>query len=384
MDMKKVLSVMNGFNYSLSTNANAICLYKIIKADKGNFYVVITDIKPDFWVTFPENLQMIYYDFSAWKKTWKIKKIIKDLSDISLNIIDDWYYKNLFLISFPNLNLHLGVALKNRDPDIALFFYELDPFAYNKGYRSRKLFFLIRRFIEAKAFHEADKIFLTHELHHNYLKSQYRKFANKMVILAQPTIDNEQYEMLSFSKRQSDKIIFSYFGTINNTFRDPTEYLEEFCDALTSIDINYEIRFYGSDEKYLKDFLFTPKYNVKVFPFISQEDYLKILDETHFLLNISNKDLGNVMPSKLLEYIGTGLPLINFVDNSNNVTIKILKNYPLSLNFYSVNNQSFVSENVQNFVISNFEERLDWKIIEDFYSEFISDSVAKKINVFIK
>ncbi len=378
--MKKTIIICYGFNGNNSTNANAICVNEILKTIKNKQdFIIVTDINSTFnefeseinqfktcFIPLEKNSRKI--NFNDWKKKCinLIKKMLKEDN-----------IKQIITISFPFEILEIGLTIKREFPSIKWVIYELDPFLYNKLFKNYYLWFIRRLIREFIVFYYADVILLTHELYKQYQRGIYSYYRSKLVDIGIPLLKINSYSNDIVPKGEKKSAV--YIGNFYSKIRDP-EYMLQIFSELNGV---IELGIYGdlnNNIKYKK----LENSNISFFNRVSKDDIEVILENTNFLINIGNK-LDNQLPSKVLEYIGTGKPIIHFSSTEDDTCLKYLKKYPLALiiNEHEKTIVEHVNE-LLDFINRSGTQKVDSNLLKEIYGEDTVDKVCEKILIEIQ
>jgi len=205
---------------------------------------------------------------------------------------------------------------------------------------------------------------------------------NKNKIKALPyTLNQSVLDTYYDGAENNDGIIsIIYMGSFYKEIRNPEYFLRLFAD----LDIDFKLFLFSAGncedivEKYVR------KSNGKIISCgqIPKGELTIRLKKADFLVNIENK-LENSNPSKLLELISYGKPIIDFSFSES--YSEALINYPYKLN---VNMENDMLENIQiveGFIKNNTLKRVDLKLILEMYKNNLESTVNQLIlNVFKK
>jgi len=196
------------------------------------------------------------------------------------------------------------------------------------------------------------------------------------------SIDHKQ---LSVNAENSKKDIISilFYGTLYNDIRNP-EYaiilfskLREYCPE---IDLRFNI--YGNI--YGCEYLFE-KYNydwINYYGYYDREKLVSIIQESDVLLNIGNITEYQ-LPSKIIEYAATGLPIINIKYISSDSSERFLANYSSVMNLDSrLSIDKNILQKVAHFInnASRVETKDIAQIIQPYTLESISNQYLKLLD----
>lgn len=376
--MDRILIISYGYDREYSNNANAICLHEIVDNSlKNNEVIIITSTTKRNGFIKTEKKNTTYYVPTKNKKdgmlnfrNWEMD-IIKHIS----NNIDMQNISVLFTISFPFAVQEIGVKVKKMYPHLLWIVYELDPYAYNRILKHNKLMFIYRLMKQIKIFHMADKILLTHELYEQYSKNILSIYRDKFKDIGIPLM-----KICDVNKIRCDNNCnIAYVGSFYKGVRDPEYMLDILIRASSRID-GFKLNLYGPEIDSLPS-KYREQYGEKlaVHGRVSKDRVIAAMKEADILVNIGNT-VKNQLPSKILEYIGTGKPIINFYSISEDTSNKYLSRYPNALLIRKDNRK--VEKNVMRiveFINSQKGKKVEINLLKDLYQGDTLDAVSKRI-----
>ena len=188
------------------------------------------------------------------------------------------------------------------------------------------------------------------------------------LIVANPisNFDTDHFNSALSYDYSSKPIKISYFGIFTKGVRSPNSFLE-----LIKKNNEMEFSWYVNEdsEKIIK----SCDLNVDKHSFYSQvsrEEAQKLMvNSAHCLLSIGNKN-PNQIPSKVVEYLATGKPIIHFTEIDNDPVIKLS---------YEFDNLITLNKSVEEEDVSLFIEEMFCKIEKFNKDKFINDYTAKSI-----
>lgn len=262
--------------------------------------------------------------------------------------------------------------LKNKTK---FFIYMLDPFfkdaSIDLKYKKED------KKIEEYAFDKADKIFTT-----DLIYNECRKNANidlqKINIIKFPLLVEHKVQDC-FDDIELDKSYINcvYVGRLYNIIRKP-DYL---LNLFSKINKNKKIRLViiGSGmEDYLEKYKMEMKEQLYIYKEVSKEAAFNAMLNSDILINIGNT-IPNQMPSKIIDYISTGKPLINLYKIDNCPTLEYTKDYELALDIKEGKDLSegFI-ESIEEFCIKNKGNKMNFENLRGIYKECTPEYVSKK------
>ena len=117
------------------------------------------------------------------------------------------------------------------------------------------------------------------------------------------------------------------------------------------------------------------KSNMVFYPPTSWQAVRNMQLDADFLLNIGNT-VTNQLPSKVLEYISSGKPIINIYKSEMCPTLNLLENYD-ALNIYEKEDLENSFKNLNKFLISK-HDNLSFEEIKKIYKEYTPEFVARQ------
>jgi hypothetical protein len=131
-----------------------------------------------------------------------------------------------------------------------------------------------------------------------------------------------------------------------------------------------ELNLYVRGDRYCRKYLSELKAdNVNVNDMVSRDKYIQLLFASDFLVNLSNS-VRLQAPSKLLELVSTGKPVINFYFHQD-TGYRIIEKYPLGININ--NKQSFddIFTSVTKFIENNKGKAISFAELERIYPDHL-------------
>lgn len=298
---------------------------------------------------------------------------------IALNIIQkiEKHYDVLFTFSAP-VSLHvmgremLKMGLVDRWYPIFL-----DAYIYNKT--MSKMAIGKRKIFLNKILKDAEQVFMVDGVVEEYSKYKFTpSYQDKIRELHIPIL--KEIALSKSYKKDAKQAKLIYTGLFYEKIRNPSKML----DILSKLEIDCEIDIFS---KYCesvienKKKLFT-RCVLNIHGLISHDNCLKEILSSDFVINLGNT-ISNQMPSKILEYIGFGKPIINFYFNENDMCLPILKKYPLSLNI-NVNNYTDTDiKNLNKFIKNNKGKQLSYEEATKNLVEYRIEMIVRKMSNFV-
>ena len=157
-------------------------------------------------------------------------------------------------------------------------------------------------------------------------------------------------------KRDDGKIRLLFCGWLYSNIRSP----KYFLSIISCLDERFEVTFMGRECELLQErFPIETKAKLITLPNQPYDVALQAMADADVLINIGNS-IPVHMPSKTLEYINTGKPMVNFYKFADCPTLYYTKRYPLALNM--------------------FEEEKDMDAATARFVRFCEENIGKTVN----
>jgi len=346
MKNKKILIVSHQFLPFVSprTTRWSLLVDELIK--KGNEVTVLTGTAPE---ELKKNYEVLYFGNKQFSSN--IKKVRKDSQDSSNNYLKKIIYSILKTIyrflfktfSWPDYAMFWAFTIfKNRKRienkfDIIIsvslpftshlcayilqkrisadWYMDIgDPFSLkiNSPENNKIIYSYLNKYYEKKFYQNASKIIFTHnevaELHQN----KFNIDRTKIVIGYPIALLNEERIKNSLNFNYEDTpLIIGYFGAFTKSVREPNNYIISIANSLDD-EIKHEWYINKESKKY-----FTSIKNISSHQFLDilpREIALEVMvSKMHVLLSIGNFNKYQ-MPSKVIEYISLGKPVLHFAE----------------------------------------------------------------------
>lgn len=263
---------------------------------------------------------------------------------------------------------------KNRDFNVPVYLYQVDPLAYNKTFDASSFKEKLR--YERAIYNFCTEVFTTSIIYKE--KKELLWDVSKVKVLEFPlsgTVADEK-------KADPSEIICVFSGYLYGTIRDATYTLKIFSEFE-----NKKIKLYilgtGQEKLLAKYTSGGLKDRLIRFGELPEEQCNKILSQADILVNIGNK-VKNQIPSKIFHYIGTKKPILNMACFEDCPTIKYLDKYPLSNTVVEKENVSAeAAKEVEKWIIENSGRMVSQETINKNFKEhnpeFIVDLILKTI-----
>lgn len=245
------------------------------------------------------------YTAEAFLKTWLQKEQIDTV--VSINCSAE--------LSFPLLRLQKKKKLPCR-----WFFYMLDPFAFHEYYLthgSEKKLQKLQHSIMANC----DRVLTTKLIYDETAQWETIDILKKIIITEFPKIQAPAYEICEDDISLEPGLTHVVCTGSRNEIVRNSAFTLALCQQLKNLPVLFHFVGYGWTERAE----IQKEGNCLFYPPHSPQCAKNLQLKADFLLNIGNT-VTNQLPSKVLEYISTGKPIINFYKSENCPAKALLKN----------------------------------------------------------
>ena len=288
----------------------------------------------DFW--YARKYKMNYEYGILYKHSLSVKRIIKERN---INC--------LISVSLPvTYHICARMALSAND-GVEWLPICFDPFAYSQEIsleEQRK-----RAKLEVQEFSKAQRVFILEESKNDYEKSSIKE---KFVFFNLPNVRNLMVSEKKIELFNENDINCLFLGNLFFSVRNPEYLFNIFCkmkDARIKLFVIGGV--YGDFPKdYFSKWETLSDGTIKCFGRVDSQTAIDLINAADILVNIGNTTT-NQCPSKILDYISSGKPILNVSKGSQCAALKYLKDYPLS---YTVFEDSILEEDVhqiEKFII---------------------------------
>ncbi len=180
-------------------------------------------------------------------------------------------------------------------------------------------------------------------------------------------------------KNKDNGINLSYIGSTFDSLRtgiSEIELLSEVILRLIQRDIHIKVKLYGNQSSAVLKMIEKNR-NFSHSKLTLEHELIDAYSESDILLNFSNGTYAG-LPSKLIEYTFTGLPIINFISNKNEASIEFLNEYGNSYFHYDINSMDV--ESVISFILSNSKSNFYSAKVQNTIKDSFKDKILNLVN----
>lgn len=372
-----VLSLCNQYSQCQKENKDEIRIYRTTSffALKGDAFWTVLKKKKLFQRIVPFVIKSFgwIYEVSGScsrlirpENVIKLKKSVEELADKEFD----------YVIPISG-NYDAVVAVLLAKIKAKKIFWQVDPCSTNLVRIKRELIF--SRLLEKRILRDFDLV-LTDDIYFDELVDLYgESLCRNIQVFKLPLIQCPKEKNILSLKNDNDEINCIFSGLIYLGIRDP-KYTIKLFNKLGET-LNIKLHLYGPEQS---DVPYKCSNNIVVHGRIDKEKMDEVIRTADFLINIGNK-MVNQIPSKIYEYISSGLPIVNICKNPNCPTIRILSNYPNSINIFE-DEDLFESQllELRNFITSHRGVKINNEIIQKNYKEYIPRNCSANFLEIIK
>ncbi len=231
-------------------------------------------------------------------------------------------YDTVVSVSYPLVTQFISCEAKRKYPLLRWVAYEIDPFAYN--FAMVKQMLTVRKQWELQCYQNSDVIISSWGIQEYNDSQGYRKeFAHKTKSVCLPGISENNIDDLSLSiiEYDSRKTNFVFAGVFYKSIRSPLPFfklLENEYDNSVFHIIRGDISMFDLSDDVLK--------TVKSYQNCNKEACDASILSADIAVNLDN-NVPNQIPSKLLNYMSLGVPILNLYYPNCTLGEECLKEY---------------------------------------------------------
>ena len=273
-------------------------------------------IKKLFFFVAKRIYRLIYRVF-AWpdySMLWyfSVRRKIKNIPDYDL----------LISVSLP-FTSHLVAYTLNKKRGTRWIMDIGDPFYLKKDApeNNKYLYSYLNKYFENKFYKHASKVVFTHKESMEHHKKTFDTLNQKSSLLP-PVFHTKINKKTNNFNYKKTPVKVAYFGVLTIGVRTP----DNFLSFINALDINnIEIHWYtNEDSKHMIKSVYSKSSKNFFHDMVPRDEALDLMNnEYHALLNIGNQNPFQ-LPSKVIEYISTGKPIIHYSEITDDPVVGIL------------------------------------------------------------
>jgi hypothetical protein len=292
-------------------------------------------------------------------------------------------YDAVISVSLPFTAHLVGLSLKHCHPTAKWVLDIGDPFCFSEAHsNNQRIFSYFNYKAEEAVFRSADHICVTIEKCRERYAKIFPRESSKIIVI--PPVSRlaiqEHHEPRRIFKEK--KLILLYAGNLYRGIRNPNPLLDILRALLNNrpeLTHKMELHFFGDCKQFQESFdNFCKQYNILHLHGIVPPAFVKLAEmEADVLINIGNQT-NYQLPSKVVEYAGTGKPILNISTIEDDSSALFLKNYPLAcqitLHGEIINNEKILA--VSRFLDDSFGKTVPLELLEKFLEPYDAKKLA--------
>lgn len=280
-------------------------------------------------------------------------------------------------------SLYCAHLLKKKNNDIKFVAYFLDSLSGGFGLKCMSEKYILKngQKWERKLLSNVDKIIAMKSSKEHHLKyNKNEEYYNKIVFLDIPLL-TEKKDVCKCNILKANSINIVFIGLLKYPIRDPRCIIKLLYKTEQYFNYNINLYFIGENncKKIIDDAKKKNKDNVFIYDKVSHEEAISIMMQANILLNLGT-DNASQIPSKLIEYISCGKPIINTYRTDNEPGNIYLTNYPFTFLLDEREKITKEKENeFVNFIRLNSHKKIEFNEIKKQYYQNTPDTFVNEI-----
>jgi len=252
----------------------------------------------------------------------------------ALRLCETQSFDALISVSHPFTGHMVGLALKSSRPQLPWLADVGDPFSLlvEIPLNNYRLYSRLNRWAEARVLTRAESITVTVDACRTAYERTFPGSAAKTTIIPPlfslpPLPKGESSELLRDDGRH-----LVFLGTLYKALRNPLPLLRLF-DTLNRNRNDLHLHFLGTVndcEPCFEPYRHSLGPHLHLHGMVSREHAALCMNKADLLINIGNAT-SHQLPSKLVEYVSTGRPILNLVSSPDDTSVPFLAEYPAAL-----------------------------------------------------
>jgi hypothetical protein len=297
-------------------------------------------------------------------------------------------YDALVSVSIPFTSHLIGLRLKKKLPTIPWVVDVGDPFCFMDAtpLNNHMLYHQFNVSAEKLIFKSANSISVTTPKTANIYKKIFPESSHKISVIP-PLLDDRIKYTGNNNKKEtifnSNKITLSYIGNFYKVTREPEALLlllRSLLHQFPEFKKQLLLHIFGNLGGFKETFeAFSDlSSHIILHGAVSRDTVFRVIRETDFLINIGNRTNYQI-PSKIVEYIASGNPIINICTIDGDSSREFLKDYPLIHNIFIHRKcTGDMIYELSHFIKANSKTKLDANSLNIFLQPYRSHNIAEK------
>ena len=299
-------------------------------------------------------------------------------------------YDVLIACCSPYYTLALASEVANKIPVI---YYKIDPVSTIRQDNKNRDARMVSIANEIKWDNAASRIVMQEVVYRDFMRLPTKVNGHKAVVVQFPNVRKIvplQHPSKIVEQFDKAKINLLFVGKFYADIRHP-QYLFNLMEPLRDTNIVLHIfgdmRYMGFDKEYIEKYFTNKIPNIRFHGVVPPEEADDLLLHADVLVHVGNA-VDSLMPSKILDYISSGKPILNICKIRTCPTLPLMERYPLGMTIYEPSaisgQQSVISdqvvEQVKQFCIENKRKQVPYEQIEKIYPECTIEYVGQQFD----
>lgn len=278
----------------------------------------------------------------------------------------------------PFESVKAALMYKAQYPDTVIIPVLFDLFAssvnVNRGVYGRRKHWKENVKLERLMFERSDFVFHVANWT-NHIKNCFPEFVRKTEEIEHPLLVHRE---MGNPKKENNEIHVVYTGVVDTNSRNPKATLEVLSKIETR-NVRYDFYSFGSAQNIVNEYALSSN-GIIAHGKVNSEKAKEARGNANILLSIGNVDSSQT-PSKLIEYVATGKPILHFMQCEDDPVTKLLSRYPLS-KIIDIRAGYDVGD-IEKFIIDNANKCLNFDSVKMLYHDadpkYIKEQLLAKI-----
>ncbi|MDP1604382.1 MAG: glycosyltransferase [Legionella sp.] len=296
-------------------------------------------------------------------------------------LLKSHHYDGIFSVAHPFSSHLVAMMLGRRRQEIPWICDYGDPFSFLKEspMNNNRLYERLNKYVERRVIKSSQKITVTTKKTADEYIAHLGGSKEWFHVIPPLVTGNYIFAERDEHAAAATKTVHLLFaGTLYSKIRNPhylIELLSAVRNAITSCTI--KIHFYGNLGDCKQEFEpWKAAINDWIFlhGHVDKSKIMQVYESADILVNIGNSTTYQA-PSKVIEYMSTGLPILNITSVEEDSTIPLLKAYPAAFSCFQGDG---ITENLVNKLGEFFKEtqRVDIAVVNEILKHYQSSAIA--------
>jgi len=298
----------------------------------------------------------------------------------ALQLQQEYQFDAMISVAQPFTPHLVANAVKKRSPRVHWLMDIEDPFAFSEAVfiNNRNLYRNFNYRQEGKLLAQADAVSVTVKQAQALYEQHFPQVRGKIAVTP---------PMYSMPKAEEDfalakgTINLAYFGAFYHPIRTPDALLELFSKLIEHSTIGIQLHFFGEIGA-----IFQPTFeryaalqsHLQLHGLVTREQVAAAMQSVDILVNVGNTTDYH-LPSKSVDYMITGKPIINLSFHKNDPFRAFFEAYPLILNLDMIAGvQPIHIEQIQAFIAENQGKTVEANLLQQLTSPYLLAPIADR------